>query len=127
MNHSNTHPGVFVIHLAGAGQKLNADLGDASEKDVVLHELGHVVGAIFNLPGSVQDCRNPNPFHSPFLEERATPGQSIWNSEVEAWDLAETMLLAGFKEARRNALNTYEHYREIQYYKPEAATWLKRP
>lgn len=111
-NHSDTHPGNFVIHLPAKGESLHPGLEGASEMDCVLHELGHIVGLISNQPGALGDCRGWGP---QVFSDKESAGNGIWNSEVEAWTLAETMLLANFQSSRRRALATYSHYRSLEW------------
>ncbi|SRR6266566_433832 len=67
------------------------------------HELGHVLGALCELPCNIADPRMGSsetvvPFNPPFPE-------AIINSEREAWDMAEEMFKV--RRVRQLALRTY--------------------
>lgn len=68
------------------------------------HELGHVIGYNCDLPGNMADPRFGRAGHS----QNISPEYSarVLNSENEAWDIAERMLL--IKKVREWAVKTYE-------------------
>jgi hypothetical protein len=67
----------------------------------LMHELGHLVATVFNLPGMKYDPRNPNRTH---LGQESF-GQLILKSEQEAWDLTDFMFHRD--RQREYYLNTY--------------------
>ena len=64
------------------------------------HELGHAVGLILELPGMTHDHRTPQFVHGKTL------GESIVESESEAWDVAEIIL--EFNKYRKKCFGSYE-------------------
>lgn len=89
--------------------------GKGNMADTLAHELGHVVGQIFNTPGYAQDPRNGvdkerikmNALHFTGIPPEKKDMERIVRAESEAWDFAEKMRRVG-KLSRSEALGTYE-------------------
>jgi hypothetical protein len=68
------------------------------------HELGHLIGHVFNLPAAANEPRSL--FHETTHTLTESFGQRILASENEAWDIAELLLLES--QLRRIAIRGYE-------------------
>jgi len=91
---------------------VNDPRNNGSLIDVAAHELGHVLGGIFDTPGHRADPRTSDDVYriqtmelfGPDEEER----EGILESEREAWDLAEKMVPVDQRK-KAWALRTYEN------------------
>lgn len=72
-----------------------------------LHEMGHVTGAIFGLPGNTNDPRQ-GPASGQIFSRLTTKG--VMESENEAWQIGQQL----FDSARRNSMNTYAQNFDLQ-------------
>jgi len=73
------------------------------------HELGHVLGALCELPCNLADPRMKDVTCAPPWEK------SVIDSEKEAWDIAEEMFK--IKRVRQISLRTYGESYENTYYR----------
>jgi len=123
-----------ATHSRPGGNEFLIDITPASNgaplASVTAHELGHVLGSIFETPGYRADPRITNPQHANLLLERGIPlfpeeqGRMI-ASETEAWDIAEEMGNAVSLKDREHSLASYRKGAEFakNFWKGYRAPW----
>src|SRR4029077_16941892 len=100
---------------AGDGTQFTINVNTRAPKDkavdLAAHELGHVLGAVFHLPGHDGDPRVSSPEFAALLNMFGpTPAMrdAMVESEEEGWALAEKIHPELDQERKRWALGTYE-------------------
>lgn len=102
MKRHNLYDHIFDVHVPKKEADLEEPNGRGSLLASWLHELGHVVAQIFNLPAARKDPRS----YSSFYEDFSAPVyERMYDSEVEAWELGEAMY--HFSLYSRRCLDSY--------------------
>jgi hypothetical protein len=75
----------------------------------LVHELGHLIGHVFNLPAATNEPRSLFQMTSQVVNESF--GRRVLASENEAWDIGELLLLES--KMRKIAIRSYEKEFEL--------------
>ena len=99
MKRPNWQDNIFEIHVPKKEADLEAPNGKGALLACWLHELGHIIAGIFNLPANRYDLRNFHYLANGDLRAR------MYDSEVEAWDVGEAIYR--FHLMKRQCLESY--------------------
>ncbi len=86
-DHSGTDCNIFEIQIRK--DSIQSDKNELPGVFTLAHECGHMIGEIFSLPVMTND---PRGHRSRMAVVGKDAGERVYQSELEAWTLAETIL-----------------------------------